>query len=112
METGSLSRVGATGQGEVGAGFTRAWSGQERPGHIAERQETGCQLGVWDRPQWKLCECRDLSHPGQVSVTIVTMVARTCECSFCQVLCQVVTSVIPVQPNDIPFLCPVYRWGH
>lgn len=95
MEAGSLPRVGAPSGGELRAGFTRARSSQEGPGHSAERRETSRQPGAWDPPKWKLQECRDLSHQGQASVTIVTMAATTWERSFCQALCQVVTWVIP-----------------
>lgn len=96
VEVGSLPRVGAPSGGGLRAGFTRAWSSQEGPGHRAERRETSRQPEAWDPPRGKLQECRDLSQQGQASVAVVTMVATTCERSFCQALCQVVTLVVPL----------------
>lgn len=55
----------------------------QRDGGVATR-------GAWDTPEWKLRKCRDLSHQGQVLVTIVTSAAATQERSSCQEVCWVV----------------------
>lgn len=79
--------MGATRQGEVSVGFTKACSSQEDLARDAERWGSGYQVGAWDTPERKFRKCRDLSHQGQVLVTIVTSAAATHECSFCQELC-------------------------